>query len=97
MTDPMEHVGEEVPQPIKPEFALLLALIQETLHTPKPVGRDQAALEILTAMIPCVWHESSVDILSKEVERTGGGLINLAIEMADSLFLRLDTPAAEKA
>jgi hypothetical protein len=97
MPDPMEGLGEDVPPSMKPEFALVLALIRDTMLTPKPVGREQAALAILSALIPCAYHDIhhtiSAESVNGEVAKTGGLLVNLSIEMADSLMLRLDNPS----
>jgi hypothetical protein len=93
MTDPMEHLGEDVQPKLGPDALVILALIRDTMLTPKPVGREQAALAILSSLISSSCMGFNHEGIEKLLTTQGGGLVNLSIEMADSLLLRLDNPA----
>lgn len=94
MPDPMGHIGEDVPPQmnLSPEAMLILGLIRDTMLSPRPIGREQAALSILTALVHASFHGRTPNEMNTLIPHCGGTLVNLSIEMADSLLLRLDNP-----
>lgn len=98
MTDPLAGLGEDVPPPsMSPDALMVLALIRDTMLAPKPISREQAALAILAAMVNATCKGLSMptrssDNIEARTLAKGGILVNLSIEMADSLLLRLDNP-----
>jgi hypothetical protein len=93
MVDPMAGLGEDVPPPsMSPDALMVLALIRDTMLAPKPISREQAALAVLAAMVNAICKGLSIDAIEGDLLAKGGLLVNISIEMADSLLLRLDNP-----
>ncbi len=87
MVGPFDNVGEDVPPNLTPETRLLLGLIRDTIMTPKPIGRDQAALAILCAIIP------TMPLKSGQVpSQVYSAIIHVSINAADLLLELLAQP-----
>lgn len=83
----MSQLGEDVPPPpaMTQTANLILELVRDTLLVPKPIGREQIALEIYKQLAPTV------------VERAKGWkrVANESVKAADALLAALAKPSAE--
>jgi hypothetical protein len=91
MPDPMAHIGEDVPPPhMNLEGLALVQLIHDSILSPRPIGRDQAALSILSALVGDVMREEMRT--PAEIDKATTDLVNASVVIADRLLARLEKP-----
>lgn len=94
MTDPMAHLGEDVPPRLGPDALVILELIRDTMLSPKPISRGQAALSILVVNVPLVFCQLvETDASPEETDRAIDGAIRVSIRIADKLLSKLEDEA----